>query len=215
MCVCVRETYRSGCDPWKPHTHSGRQGSAAWPSALRCLPLPGHNHRHKERESGPTLCPHTYRERDIERDRERENRLRALGATHPFGAAGQRCMALSAAVPALLRISFGFRILGFGFQVSGFGFRVLAAVPPSSYLYPHLSAPVRGGEAAVHGPQRCGAPPSSHLYRGISLIRKRRPLGPYSSPMPRALWWYGGGGRFLMSSALRCLSLSTSLTTHP
>ena len=25
-------------------------------------------------------------------------------------------------------------------------------------------------------------------YRGTSLIRKRLPLGPYSSPMPRALW---------------------------
>ena len=27
-------------------------------------------------------------------------------------------------------------------------------------------------------------------YRGTSLIRKRRPLGPYNSPMPRALWWF-------------------------
>ena len=26
-------------------------------------------------------------------------------------------------------------------------------------------------------------------YRGTSLIRKRLPLGPYSRPMPRALWW--------------------------
>ena len=26
-------------------------------------------------------------------------------------------------------------------------------------------------------------------YRGTSLMRQRLPLGPYSSPMPRALWW--------------------------
>jgi len=26
-------------------------------------------------------------------------------------------------------------------------------------------------------------------YRGTSLIRKRLPLGPCSSPMPRVLWW--------------------------
>ena len=26
-------------------------------------------------------------------------------------------------------------------------------------------------------------------YRGTSLIRKRPPLGPYSRPVPRSLWW--------------------------
>ena len=26
-------------------------------------------------------------------------------------------------------------------------------------------------------------------YRGTSLKRNRPPLGPYSRPMPRALWW--------------------------
>jgi hypothetical protein len=31
----------------------------------------------------------------------------------------------------------------------------------------------------------CDAKP----YRGTSLIRKRPSLGPYSSLMPRALWW--------------------------
>ncbi|KAJ1475979.1 hypothetical protein T484DRAFT_1966882, partial [Baffinella frigidus] len=37
-------------------------------------------------------------------------------------------------------------------------------------------------------------------YRGTSLIRHQLPFGPYSRPMPRALWWsLGGGGRFLMS----------------
>ena len=36
-------------------------------------------------------------------------------------------------------------------------------------------------------PPRHTAPTA--LYRGTSLIRKRPPLGPYSSPMPRALWW--------------------------
>jgi len=39
-----------------------------------------------------------------------------------------------------------------------------------------------------------------HLgYRGTSLIRTRPPLGPYSRPMPRGLWWSWGGVRFLMS----------------
>ena len=27
------------------------------------------------------------------------------------------------------------------------------------------------------------------VYRVTSPIRKRNPLGPYRSPMPRALWW--------------------------
>ena len=34
-------------------------------------------------------------------------------------------------------------------------------------------------------------------YRGNSLVRKRRPLGPYSRPMPRTLWWSNGGEGFL------------------
>ena len=39
----------------------------------------------------------------------------------------------------------------------------------------------------------------SHRYRGPSLIRNRRPLGPYRRPMPRVLGRVlGGGGRFLM-----------------
>ena len=36
-------------------------------------------------------------------------------------------------------------------------------------------------------------------YRGTSLIRNCLPLGPYSRAMPRALWWFLGGGAFLMS----------------
>jgi len=45
-----------------------------------------------------------------------------------------------------------------------------------------------------HFPKRVLAPCSSGLfpeaaYRGTSLIRKRPSLGPYCSPMPRALWW--------------------------
>ena len=32
-------------------------------------------------------------------------------------------------------------------------------------------------------------PPPSSAYRGTSLIRNSRPLGPYSETMPRALWW--------------------------
>ena len=34
-------------------------------------------------------------------------------------------------------------------------------------------------------------------YRGTSLIRKRLPVGPCSSPMPRALWWSYRGVVFL------------------
>ena len=36
-------------------------------------------------------------------------------------------------------------------------------------------------------------------YRGISLIRNRPPLGPYSRNMPRAIRWSKGGGLFLLS----------------
>ena len=36
-------------------------------------------------------------------------------------------------------------------------------------------------------------------YKGTSLIRKRPPLGPHSSPMLRALWCSLGVGRFLKS----------------
>ena len=36
-------------------------------------------------------------------------------------------------------------------------------------------------------------------YRGITLIRNRAPLRPYSRIMSRALWWPYGGRLFLMS----------------
>ena len=36
-------------------------------------------------------------------------------------------------------------------------------------------------------------------YRGISLIRNKPPLGPYSRTMPRALRWSEGGGQFIIS----------------
>jgi len=36
-------------------------------------------------------------------------------------------------------------------------------------------------------------------YRGTSLIKNSHPLGPYSRPMPRALWWSQGGMRFVVS----------------
>ena len=39
----------------------------------------------------------------------------------------------------------------------------------------------------------------SPLYRGTSLIRNRRRLGPYSRTMPRARWGSEGCVRFLMS----------------
>ena len=38
----------------------------------------------------------------------------------------------------------------------------------------------------------------SPVYRGTSLTRNRTTLGPYSRPMPRALWWSYGGWRCLM-----------------
>ena len=41
------------------------------------------------------------------------------------------------------------------------------------------------------------------VYRGTSLIRNRRPLGTYSTTMPRALWGSSGGGHFLMSEVPR------------
>jgi len=37
------------------------------------------------------------------------------------------------------------------------------------------------------------------LYMGTSLIRNSLTLGPYSRPMPKALWWSSGGWRFLMN----------------
>ena len=42
-------------------------------------------------------------------------------------------------------------------------------------------------------------PTPDSMYRGTSLIRNSAPLGPYRRPMPRALGWSKGGGRFLMS----------------
>jgi hypothetical protein len=43
--------------------------------------------------------------------------------------------------------------------------------------------------------------PAPTLYRATSLVRKTALLGPYSRPMPRALRWVLGWGRFLMSEA--------------
>jgi len=47
--------------------------------------------------------------------------------------------------------------------------------------------------AAKRGGPHGGLPPTRHhptrgLYKGTSLTRKHPPLGPYSRPMPRALW---------------------------
>ena len=54
-------------------------------------------------------------------------------------------------------------------------------------------------------PEKLGPPPRvarhTNIYRGISLIRIRAPLGPYIRIMPRALWWPYGGGLLLMSEA--------------
>jgi len=35
----------------------------------------------------------------------------------------------------------------------------------------------------------CGVLVQENLYKGTSLIRKHHPIGPYSRPMLRALWW--------------------------
>jgi len=45
-------------------------------------------------------------------------------------------------------------------------------------------------------------------YRGTSLIRERTLLGPYSRPMPMALWGSLGGGLLLMGEVplYRCYS---------
>ena len=53
-------------------------------------------------------------------------------------------------------------------------------------------------------------------YRGTSLIRNRRPLGPYSRTMPRALWGSWGGGRFRMSKVplYQKLKLSHSIDSR-
>ena len=42
-----------------------------------------------------------------------------------------------------------------------------------------------------------GSHPPSGEYRGTSILRNSTPLGPYSRPMPRALWWSYGGSGFL------------------
>jgi len=47
--------------------------------------------------------------------------------------------------------------------------------------------------------------PHHSLYRGISLVRKRTPLGPYRRPMPGVLRGSYGDGRFLMGEVpLQC-----------
>ena len=37
------------------------------------------------------------------------------------------------------------------------------------------------------------------LYRSTSLTRNSAPVGPYSTNMPKVLWWSKGGGLFIMS----------------
>ena len=64
---------------------------------------------------------------------------------------------------------------------------------PASIAQHHCSAVTdgscqvggRAGRSKSAGGLACGHP----LCRSTSLIRKRRPVGPYSSPMPRAVWW--------------------------
>ena len=42
--------------------------------------------------------------------------------------------------------------------------------------------------------------PETRRYRCTSLIRKCRPLGPYTRTMPRDIWWPQGRVRFLMGA---------------
>ena len=72
-----------------------------------------------------------------------------------------------------------------------------------------------------HAQQRHNVPaetrcPHHVTRRGTSPIRKRLPPGPYSRPMPRALWWSWGGGRFPMSEVpLQSRSKGNVPTTLP
>ena len=54
--------------------------------------------------------------------------------------------------------------------------RTRAQTPPGAYMY---SRALCGLGVVIHG---------------YELIRKRPSLGPYSSSIPRALWWLWGGG---------------------
>ena len=56
-------------------------------------------------------------------------------------------------------------------------------------LFPPVTSP---SECKFPGdiPRSTAAVRLKPLYRGTSLIRKYLPLGPYSSSMPRALWWW-------------------------
>ena len=59
----------------------------------------------------------------------------------------------------------------------------------------------RGGYWTISGSQAhaVGIGSSVRGYRGTSLIRNRRPLGPYRRTMSRALYGFLKGGRLLMS----------------
>ena len=57
----------------------------------------------------------------------------------------------------------------------------------------HPAQPV-GMKRLTRGFFSCRVQPGTHKrgmrpYRGSSFIRNRTPLGPYSSPMPGAVWW--------------------------
>ena len=47
----------------------------------------------------------------------------------------------------------------------------------------------------MHGAGEC-------VYRGTSLIRNSTPLGPYSRPISRALWWSERGELIFISKLL-------------
>jgi len=69
----------------------------------------------------------------------------------------------------------GYEVQGSGFRVQGSGFRVQRRGKAVGFREGIFPRNPRCGSVTVRG------------YRGISLIRKRTPLGPYRGPMPRVL----------------------------
>ena len=77
----------------------------------------------------------------------------------------------------------------------------------TTHRSPSMGGVAAGGEPPLsrvaHSLNHCfrgwgRTPLSGWSYRGTSLIRNRRPPGPYSRTVPRALRWSLGGGLFLM-----------------
>ena len=70
----------------------------------------------------------------------------------------------------------------------------MAVAAPTVTLLPSLEQPVCSLRCARA--REGGATLGFREYRGISLISKRLPVGPYSRTMPKSLWGSSGGGCF-------------------